>query len=143
MELWIIYSLIAAVAFGASVIVYKLGFRGNPSPFLAELLFGAGIIAVFLIAWLMNKPDFSVPFGSGLLLVIAGIIWAAGYLMITLGVARNFEISKMSLIYNLNFIIAVLLGILVLKELQSTRELIRTLLGAAVMIVGILIVSLK
>src|SRR3989338_9042978 len=111
LELWIVYSLIAALAFGVNAIVYKIGIRGGVNPFVASIIFSFGVLAVFVVAALFNKVPLplNIPLGSASIIFAAGLILAVGFLMITLGFAANFDASKMSLVYNLNFIVTVLL----------------------------------
>ncbi|MBI2575230.1 EamA family transporter [Candidatus Woesearchaeota archaeon] len=127
MEPWVILGLIGAFAFGTNVIFYKFGLRGV-NPFLAEVFFGAGILLAFIAAFAITKPGTSITLPGALLLLLAGIIWAVGSLAIAFGMAQNFDISKMSVLYNSNTVITVLLGIVILKELQTPSELWRTLL---------------
>lgn len=141
MELWIIYGLVAAFAFGVNAIIYKMGFHGNP--YLLQLIFGLGILVTFLSAFAIKDNSFNITGKNALLIFIAGVVWALGFLMITLGLASGFEISKMAILYNTNFLVTVVLGVLIFKELNGGGELIRTIIGAVLIVAGILVVSLK
>lgn len=143
MELWLVYGLIAALAFGLNAIVYKLGFKNGFNPFVAGLVFSLGVLLVFIAAILIKKPEISLQPGSTALILISGVIWAIGFLAVTLGIAQNFDISKMAIAYNSNVIVTVILGIVVLKEMTSGSDLIRTLIGMGLVAAGIVITSLK
>ncbi len=143
MEPWVIFSLIAAFAFGTNVIFFKFGLRGGVNPFLAELFFGAGVLMAFIVAFIITKPATNISMAGISLLLLAGLIWGIGSLAIAYGMSQNYDVSKMSVIYNSNTVITVLLGILVLKELQTPSELWRTLIGGALTVIGVIIISLK
>lgn len=143
MEAWIIYGLIAAIAFGSNVIIYKLGFENGVNPFLGSALFALGVAIACAAALYFNKSNLSItPKGAGLL-ILAGLIWAVGFIAITIGIARNYDISKMSIIYSLNVIITVILGILILKEATTTSEMYKTFIGLGLVAAGIIVTSLK
>ena len=144
MEPWIIYSLIASLAFGSNVIVYKLGMK-NFNPYLGTIFFSMGVMIACIAGYLiLKRPEHgSVPALSMALIILSGIIWAIGFIAITTGIAQNYEISKMSVIFNTNALVTIALSILIFKELSTTSELIRTLIGAAFVMVGVVIISLK
>ncbi len=143
MELWLVYGLIAAIGFGVNAIIYKYGLKNGIDPFFAGLIFSIGIAIVFLTAMFLKKSSLSMSANDGILVLIAGIVWAIGFLAVTLGFSQNFSVSKLAIVYSSNVIITVLLGILVLKEFASGNDLIRVLAGMALVVAGVVVTSLK
>lgn len=141
MEAWIIYSLIALVAFGANVIVYKLGFNGGVNPFVAAALYGLGIVIAAGITAAVTRADINVQPLNIAILIAAGAVFSIGLIMIGLGVSKNADVSKMAIIYGGNIIITVILGIVLLKE--NSGALWKTMLGMGLVAAGIIVVSVK
>ena len=143
-ESWIIYGLLAALFFGANAVVYKVAaVNGQLDPFYASLVFGVGIMASLIVAYAFkfSAPTLNVKWLG--LLIFAGVLWGLGYLMVALAISHNADIAKLAPIYNTNTLVAVALGIIVLKELPSAAAAWRIVLGAVLIVAGSVLVSLK
>ena len=141
MESWIFYGIIAAVCFGINTIIYKIAFqRGNFSAAYGSLVFGGGIMLAFLVYYLMN-PGFGFELKSTSLAVAAGVIWAVGFLAIAIAISKGGEVAKLAPLYNTNTIVAVFLGIMLLKEIPNPSQILRVVLGAFLIIAGAVLVS--
>ena len=142
-EPWLMYGLIGCIAFGINIIVLKLSFKAGINPFMASAFFNLGAFLVSALAFLIFRQQPSGTASGVLLAVLAGAVWSVGLVSVSYGISQNFEVSKMSVIINSNTVIAVLLSIIVLKELQNPSDLWRTLLGAILVVGGAIIVSVR
>lgn len=142
MENWIIYGLIASFFFALNGVVYKVAQqKGNFSPYYGTFVFGIGVILVFGL-FLMFKPSFDFEWKSSGLALISGIIWGIGFLAIAIAIAQKADISRLAPIYNTNTILAVLMGIIFLKEIPDTSQIFRIITGAVLIVVGAVLVSI-
>ena len=142
MQNWIFYGIVAAICFGINTVIYKIASqKGNFSAANGSLIFGVGIMIAFLIYYLM-KPGFIFEWKSSSLLIIAGIIWAIGFLSIAIAISQKGNVSQLAPIYNTNTIVAVFLGIILLKEVPDMSQMIRIIIGALMIVGGAILVSI-
>ena len=142
MESWIFYGIVAAVCFGLNTIIFKIAMqKGSLNPGYASLIFGIGVL-ITLLFYYFTKPNLQFEWKSTLLAVVAGIVWAIGFLAIAIAIANKGNVSQLAPIYNANTIIAVILGIILLKEIPNTSQMIRIILGAVMIVVGAVLVSI-
>jgi uncharacterized membrane protein len=143
MENWIIYGLIASICFGVNVVIYKVAAtKGHGlNPYLGVFSLGLGIFLFFFFVYFIKLPKFTPNWAGLTLALIAGAIWALGMLMVALAIAKKGDISKLAPIYNTNTLIAVLLGILFLKEIPTGSEIIKVISGAVLIVIGAILVS--
>ena len=141
MENWIFYGIIAAICFGVNTILYKIASqKGNFSPAFGSLVFGIGILIAFLV-YFFAKPSLQFEWKSTTLAIIAGIIWAIGFLAIAIAISQKGEVAKLAPLYNANTIIAVVLGIVLLKEVPDMSQMWRVVAGAVMIVVRAVLVS--
>lgn len=141
MESWVFYGIIAAISFGINSVIYKIASqKGNFSAAYGSLIFGMGIMAVFLAYYFM-KPGFAFEWKSSFLLVIAGIVWAIGFLAVAISISKGGEIAKLAPLFNSNTIIAVFLGIVLLKEVPDASQIWRIVTGTIMIVAGAALVS--
>ena len=143
MENWIIYGLIASICFGVNVIIYKLAATKGQglNPYLGGFSIGLGVFLFFFLVYLIKSPKF-IPNWTGLTLaLIAGAMWALGMLMVALAIAKKGDVARLAPIYNTNTLIAVLLGIIFLKEIPAGSEIIKVVSGAVLIVIGAILVS--
>ena len=88
------------------------------------------------------KPSFDFEWKSSGLALIAGIIWSVGFLAIAIAISQKADIARLAPIYNTNTLIAVLLGIIFLKEIPDASSIFRIIGGAVLIVVGAVLVSL-
>lgn len=143
MENWLIYGLIASVCFGLNAVIYKIAVtKGHGlNPYLGVFSVGLGVILFFSFMYFIKLPEFTPNWKGLTLALIAGIVWALGMLMIALAIANNGNISKLAPIYNTNTLIAVLLGIMFLKEIPTGLGIIKVVSGAVLIVLGAVLVS--
>src|SRR3990167_1551069 len=141
MQSWVFYGIVAAICFGINTILYKIASqKGNFSPAFGSLVFGIGILIAFLV-YFFAKPSLQFEWKSTILAIAAGIIWAIGFLAIAIAISQKGEVAKLAPLYNANTIIAVILGIVLLKEVPDTSQMWRVVAGAVMIVVGAVLVS--
>ena len=142
MENWVVYGLIAAVCFGVQTIIYKYAAqKGNLSPYYASFVFALGIILIFAVL-LLFKPGFDFEWKSSGMLFASGVIWGIGFIAIAIAISQNADVARLAPIYNTNTLVAVLLGILILHEVPDTTQMFRVIVGAVLIVVGAILVSI-
>ena len=142
MESWIFYGIIAAICFGVNTIIFKIAYqKGNFSPAYGSIVFGIGILLAFAV-YFLAKPSMEFEWKSTALAIIAGIIWAIGFLAIAIAISKKGEVAKLAPLYNANTIIAVFLGIVLLKEVPDIHQMVRVVIGALMIVGGAVLVSI-
>jgi len=89
MENWIIYGLIASLCFGLNVVIFKIATTKGQglNPYLASLSFSVGIFLFFFLVYLIKTPKFTPNWTGLTLALIAGVVWAVGFLAVALAIA--------------------------------------------------------
>ncbi|MEK6828049.1 MAG: GRP family sugar transporter, partial [Nanoarchaeota archaeon] len=124
-----------------NVIIYKVAQqKGNFSPYYGSFMFGIGVILIFGL-FLLFKPGFEFEWKSSGLALIAGIVWALGFLAVAVAIAQKADIARLAPIYSTNTILAVLLGIFFLKEIPNTSQIYRIIAGAVLIVIGLVLAS--
>ena len=142
MENWIFYGIIAAVCFGLNTVIYEIASQKSSfSPYYGSFVFALGIILAFGL-FLLLKPSNDFEWESTSLLVIAGVIWAVGFIAIAIAISQKADISRLAPIYNTNTLIAVLLGIFLLREIPNAAQMIKVIAGAVLIVIGAVLVSI-
>ena len=142
MQNWIWYGIIAAFCFGVQTVIYKYATqKGNLSPYYSSFLVALGIIVIFGV-FLLFKPGINFEWKSNGLLFVSGLIWGIGFLAVAIAIANNADVARLAPIYNTNTLIAVLLGILILKEIPDTTQMFRVIAGAILIVIGAILVSI-
>ena len=141
MENWIVYGVIAAIFFGINTVIFKIAIqKGNLNPAYASLAFGVGTLITFLIYYFAN-PGWQFEWKSTSIAVFAGVTWAIGMIAIAIAISQKGNIAQLAPIYNTNTIIAVILGIILLKEIPDMSQIIRIVIGAVMIVIGAVLVS--
>ena len=139
---WIVYGIIAAVCFALNTIIYKFAQqKGNFSPYYGTFVFGIGVVFIFGLVFLF-KPSFEFEWKSSTLALIAGIVWGIGMLAVAIAIAQKADVARLAPIYNTNTLLAVLLGILFLKEIPDASQIFRIVSGAVLIVAGAVLVSI-
>ena len=143
MENWVIYGLIASLCFGSNIILYKIATTKGQglNPYVAALSFSAGIFLFFLITLFIKNAKFNSNWNGITFTLISGIIWAIGFLAITLAISKNADVSRLVPLINTNTLIAVLLGILFLKEIPTGTAIFKVISGSVLIVIGAILVS--
>jgi uncharacterized membrane protein len=146
MQSWLIYGILIAFLWGSYAVVSKIALTDKQfgiSPALASLFMLVGIAIVF-VAGALTEGKLQIPENkTGVALsVLAGIIWAIGLFLSIKLLAEGADISRLAPIYNLNTLVAVILGILLLHELPNSGEMAKVVVGAILIIIGGILVSI-
>ena len=64
-----------------------------------------------------------------------------GFLAVAVAIAQKADVARLAPIYNANTIIAVLLGIIFLKEIPNASQIFRVVAGAVLIVIGAVLVS--
>ncbi|MCX6775983.1 MAG: GRP family sugar transporter [Candidatus Micrarchaeota archaeon] len=145
METWILYGVIAALLFGTYVVVSKVvtsekyfGLNIHAAVFLMLI----GIAIVFLlysfsggVPKLANNPT------TLALAILAGVLWAAGMIITYIALNSGADVTRLTPVYNTNTLVAVTLGIILLGELPGSTEKIKVIVGAILIVIGGILVS--
>ncbi|MDI6591792.1 MAG: hypothetical protein QME61_02570 [Patescibacteria group bacterium] len=138
-------------------------------PGSASLLMLGGITMVFMLYFLSRQGALSVSLKSvGILLIAAilgfmiyslrqtgvqislptlgfgllqGVLWASGMVFAFLAFSVGAEAAKLVPIYNTNTLIAVVLGLLLLREVPAPDERLKVIIGAILIVIGGVLVS--
>jgi uncharacterized membrane protein len=145
MQRWLILALVAAVFWGGNAVLVKLtvgkehlGLEGSR----ANLFVALGILAAMFIYDRLNP----LPFSSGQLPAYAlafavGVIWALGNIFAFSAVRAGGTMSQIVPIYNTNTLVAVLLCMLLLREIPVGLDMYRVIAGAVLITIGAILVS--
>jgi uncharacterized membrane protein len=146
MENWLLLGLLAAVVYALSGLASKVALNHKymgVEPALAGLYTALGVTVVFMVYYVYTK-GFTLPkqdLGGIISSVAVGFFWALGVIFVYTALMRHADISKMAPIYNMNTLIVVLLGIILLKELPDKTQALRVFIGAVLIVVGGILVS--
>lgn len=132
---WIIGGIGAALLFGISGVLQKSGMQRGLAlgPYLVAA--GLAIAVVGALVWLITRDHrMSAP---GLTSAVAfGVVWALGTLAVAIALQRyQTPISQLVPLYNMNTLVAVLLGLVVFGEAADVR-VGQLCLGAACIVAG-------
>jgi uncharacterized membrane protein len=144
METWVVYAVLAALSWGTYIVLNKMAFQHDSSlnPFTVAMMMGLGIIGLFGIIFFLTQPQVNLQKPDALVLsIIAGALWGLGQIFAILALVNRAPVSRLTPIYNTNTLVAVLLGIILLKELPAGTEKIKVIIGAALIVVGGILVS--
>src|SRR3989338_2821990 len=142
MQNWILYGIIASFFFALNTIIYKIAYqKGNFSPYYGTFIFGLGVVFIFGV-FLLFKPSFDFEWKSSSIALIAGITWGLGFLAVAVAIAQKADIARLAPIYNRNTLLAVLLGIIFLKEIPNASQIFRVIAGAVLIVIGSILVSI-
>lgn len=145
MPRWLLFAFIAALFWGANAVLVKLvvgkdhfGLEASRANFFVA----CGILVTMILYDRLNV----VPFTSSKLPVyglafIIGVVWALGNIFAFEAVRSGGNMSQVVPIYNTNTLIAVILVMLVLKEIPAAADKVRILLGAVLITLGAILVS--
>lgn len=170
MDSWILYSLTAALSWGTYSIIARIVTSEkyfHIEPQAAAILMMVGICSVFITYFLMYFPQTTISLRLASILVICaviaytfilmnslhlslpiiatgilqGILWAVGMVAVYLALSTGTPVGKIATIYNLNLLVTILLGFLMLHEVPSGTEQVKLLIGGGLVVLGAVLVS--
>jgi uncharacterized membrane protein len=146
MEDWLALGLAAAFSYSVSGLLTKvvLGKRYmGLDATSAALLVMVGVMVGFTLFYLIfagpKIPQLSAT--TALAGVAVGFFWALGSIMVYYGLIKGADVSRMAPIYNMNTLLVVLGGIVLLKELPDKSATAKVIVGAILIVAGGILVS--
>lgn len=148
MENWLVLGLLASLCFGTYAVIAKVvtsqnyfGLSSNSASLLMlvgiAIVFGAYFIMGGKIEFSLDKP---VPLALG---IVVGVLWASGMVFSFIATSQGADVSKLVPIYNTNTLVAVVLGLILLKEAPADAVGWLKVVGGAILIVlGGIVISL-
>lgn len=145
MKIWLIYGLIVAVFWGIYIVFSKIATSEkhlgvNPSYVSLFMLIGIATVFIGRIVYegkvVIPQSKIGILFG-----ILSGIFWALGMILSLEALKAGADVSKLVPIYNINTLIAVLLGIILLHEIPSGEEIIKVIVGTMLITVGAILIS--
>jgi uncharacterized membrane protein len=131
----VVGGLLPALLFGMSGVIQKTSARAGigTGPFL--MVVGIVVVAIGGIFTAVEQ-DTTMNWLSTLYAGVFGVLWAVGIGSIAIALGRyDGQISQLVPLYNMNTLVAVVIGLVVLSEWQSVQPG-RLLLGAILTIAG-------
>jgi uncharacterized membrane protein len=131
----IIGGLVPAVLYGISITLQKAGTRAGIGMALLMMFVSAGVF-LSSCAMYIAMPDKTVNVRSAFLSIMMGVCWALGTGAVAFAMVKfNVPVSKVVPLYNMNTLIAVLLGFLIFAEWKNVN-IIQLLIGAILVVAG-------
>ena len=69
-------------------------------------------------------------------------LFLAGIIAVVIAISQKADVARLAPIYNTNTILAVLMGIIFLKEIPDVSQMIRVIGGAVLIVIGAILVSI-
>lgn len=141
---WLFLGLLAAFFYGLAAVMSKVVIGENflgVNPKAAALLMFAGsavVIVFFVFSAPFEFPKKPVLIGAGLLY---GILLTLGNVIVYIAIDKKANIAQLTPIYNINTLVAVVLGVFLLAEIPSAPQAIKILVGAVLITIGAVLVS--
>lgn len=132
---FIVGGILPALLFGISAIFQKLSNQGGIGLGIFLFSTGTGICAIGTVLYLV-LPSKAVSFSSGGYAFLMGMTWAVGVALVAVGLTKyGVPLSKLVPLYNMNTLVAVLLGLWIFGEWQSVA-VVKLALGALLIVIG-------
>lgn len=147
-ENWITWGIIASVTWGSYVILLKIATSPEyygMSSFSAFFAMSLGIVCASLGLFAMTRGRFGsspeVKLKAIVTALSSGVVWGIGMFGIIYAFSRlEASVAPIVPLYNTNTLVAVLLGMVLLKE-KPERKLL-TILGAVLIVIGASLVTI-
>jgi len=145
MKLWLLYGIFASLCWGSYIIISKVvtsqSYLGI-DPSITSLFMLIGIAVAFLLNLVFEKtfyiPESKLAIGLG---ILSGAIWALGMISSLKALKSGADVARLAPIYNTNTLVSVILAIILLKELPSSGEMFKVVLGALLIVIGSILVG--
>jgi transporter family protein len=145
MKTWLIYALLSMVCWGSYIVIAKVAtvekYCALGPKWSAILMMGgvAIVMAIYLAFSKGTRPTINL--SSAAAGMSQGILWAMGMVFSLLAFQAGADVSRAVPIFNCNTLVAVLLGILVLKEIPDAAGIVRIAIGSVMVILGGVLVA--
>lgn len=142
---WLLVGLLAALFFGSSAVLSKIVLSQKffgVDPKVAGMLLAVGVSVVLIGFFLFSEktviPSNPIFLAAG---IGVGILWGIGQILVLTALSRNANISQLAPVYNINTLVAVVLGIFLLAEIPSASQAVKVGVGAVLITIGAVLVS--
>ena len=145
MKTWLVFALLSMFCWGSYIVVAKVAtvekYCALGPKWSAILMMGgiAIVMAIYLSFSKGVKPTLTLP--ATIAGMSQGILWAMGMVFSLLAFEAGADVSRAVPIFNCNTLVAVLLGIMVLKEIPDATGIVRIAIGSAMVILGGVLVA--
>jgi uncharacterized membrane protein len=141
---WIMLGIGASILWGIFAVTLRISISEDyygTSPKIAFIGLMTGMFLVTVLLLTTTKTQYAEFSRTGFFIAIsAGIIWSLGMVLIIYALTDvSTPISRLVPLYNTNTLVAVLIGIILLKEVPEER--IRTIIGALLIVLGGILLS--
>lgn len=145
---WITWGIIASIAWGTYVVLLKIATSPEYyaiSPLSAFFAMSLGIIcaslSIFTIARGKIKSSSKVKLKAVAFALSSGIVWGIGMFSVIYAFSKlGASVAPMVPLYNTNTLVAVLLGMILLKE--KPKRKLSTISGAVLIVIGASLVTI-
>ncbi|MDD5326292.1 MAG: EamA family transporter [Phycisphaerae bacterium] len=145
MKTWLIFALLAMVCWGSYIVVAKVATVDKYcglGPKWSAILMLIGIIIVVGIYGIFSKdPKPTITAPSAAAGVSQGILWAMGMVFSLFAFKAGADVSCAVPIFNCNTLVAVLLGIMILREVPDLAGAMRIVIGSLLIVSGGVLVA--
>lgn len=145
MQSWIFWAALAALFWGGNAVLIKLAVSKEYHGLAvsrSNLFVALGIMATMLIYDRLVPLPFTANYLPAYAISFAvGIVWAVGNIFAFTAVAAGGNMSQVVPIYNTNTLVAVVLVLLLFREIPAGADLYRVIAGAVLITVGAYLVS--
>jgi glucose uptake protein GlcU len=145
MKTWLAFALLSMVCWGSYIVVARVATVEKycalgPKWSAIMMMCGIAIVMAIYLAFSKGaKPTITLP--SAAAGMSQGVLWAMGMVFSLLAFQAGADVSRAVPIFNCNTLVAVLLGILVLKEIPDAAGIVRIAIGSAMIIAGGVLVA--
>jgi len=145
-EDWLVLGIAAAVSYSISGLATKvalgkryMGMEATSVAVFVMLGVVIGFTAFYLLFAGIKIP--SAKPAAAAVGIAVGLFWALGSLLVFYALLKGADVSRMAPIYNMNTLFVVLGAILLLHELPDRSQVLKVIVGAALIVAGGILVS--
>ena len=132
---YIIGGIIPAVLLGVYSILQKAAAQRGISPGMMLMVIGISAVTVGAVYCRLTQET-RISTASGILAGLSGLVWAVATCLVAIGMTRfQAPISKLVPLYNMNTLVAVILGLLIFAEWKSVHSW-QLLAGSVLIVIG-------
>jgi len=145
MKMWLVFALLAMACWGCYIVVAKVATVDKYcglGPKWSAILMLIGILAVVGIYGAFSKgPKPAITAPSAIAGVSQGVLWALGMVFSLLAFRAGADVARAVPIFNCNTLVAVLLGIVLLREIPNPAGVVKILIGSLLIVFGGILVA--
>jgi len=136
MQSWIVSGVVASLIWGTYIVLLKVATsKLRASVAFCAMTSGILVTSITTFLWKGNGVTFPMPETNWALL--AGLAWGIGMGFVTHAVSLPpTAVSRLTPLYNVNTLVAVILGVFLLKEIPELTKIAPVLAGAILVVVG-------